>query len=46
MIMGLGALPPKLPFDIVLLFGWHVKKCGVSDGEHNMKTMEAAAILS
>jgi hypothetical protein len=24
--MELGALPPKLPFDIVLLFGWRAKK--------------------
>jgi hypothetical protein len=26
MIMGLGVLPPKLPFDIVPLFGWSAKK--------------------
>jgi hypothetical protein len=45
MTMGLGALPPKLPFDIVLLFGWRAKKCGVSNGKHHIKAMEAAAIL-
>jgi hypothetical protein len=37
MIMG-------LPFDIVLSFGVQ-KKCGVSNGEHHMKAMEAAYIL-
>jgi hypothetical protein len=26
MIMGVGALPPKLHVGIVLLFGWRVKK--------------------
>jgi hypothetical protein len=45
MVMGLGAMPQKLHFDIVLSFGWCVKKCGVSHREHYMKTMEAAAIL-
>jgi hypothetical protein len=25
MIMGLGVLPPELPFDIVPLFGWRAK---------------------
>jgi hypothetical protein len=45
MIMGLGALPPKLNFDIVLSFGWCVKKCGVSPGEHHTKATEAEAIL-
>jgi hypothetical protein len=45
MIMGLGVLPPKLRFDIVPLFGWRVKKCGVSNGELHMKAMEAAAVL-